>query len=80
LQRHSTSENLMLPAIVLQRSTHLGAIYQVTGKRSGLWEGLKLKFWESPGYHRVIRSSASAKDETIVNTSFLRGIILTKPK
>ena len=31
---------------------------------------LKLKFWESPGYHRVIRSAASAKDETRVNTRF----------
>ena len=60
----------MLPATVLQRSTDLGAIYQVTGKRSGLWEGLKLKFWESPGYHRVIRSAASVKDETRVNTRF----------
>ena len=70
MQRHSTSENLMLPVTVLQRPTQLGALYQVTGERSGLWEGLKLKFWESPGYHKVIRSSASAEDEAMVNTSF----------
>lgn len=60
----------MLPVTVLQRATQLGALYQVTGERSGFWEGLKLKFWESPGYHSVIRSSASAEDEAIVNTSF----------